>query len=97
MKIFGTRFFEAPDHVGANAAVSDSFDKAPADMEREGAKEPQRIPLSIEDPEVLAKIRSIAGKMEPMEFIARTGMAVSQIKTLSVEEIQEWLAPSVRE
>lgn len=97
MKIFGSRWFEAPDRADANAALLDSFEKAPAEMEREGVKEPQRIPLAIEAPEVLAKIRSLAGAEAPMAFIARTGISVAQIKAMTVEEIQKWLAPSARE
>jgi hypothetical protein len=64
------------------------FEKAPRELESEGAREALPAPpRPIDDPEVQKKIRAIAGNEAPLAFIARTGIAVSQIRTMSVDQI----------
>jgi hypothetical protein len=44
-----------------------------------------------------AKIRKVAARNEtPLAFIARTGLALSQIASMSVDEIRKWLERSER-
>src|SRR5258708_37608236 len=79
------------DFRDANAARSKSFDKAPRELEQEGAREALPAPpLPIDDPEVQKKIRAIS-KEEPMVFIARTGISVAQIKVLSIDQIRRFI------
>ena len=91
-KLFG----EDRDFRDANAACAQSFDKAPRELEREGAREALPAPpLPIDDPEVKSKIRSFTD-LDPKAFVARTGLAVSQIKAMSEKQIRDFLERLVR-
>jgi hypothetical protein len=125
MRIFGTRFFEHLDFRGANVALANSFDKAPAEMEREGITEPKRIISPLEDEDLHRKLKpflkdflvnkddwsmvstaalrekttdraerereAINRRLSIQDFIARTGLAVSQLRAMSVTEIKAHL------
>jgi len=76
--------------------VLNSCEKAPRAMEREGARERVLAPLPIDDPEVRKKIRAVAGDVAPQLFLVRTGLAVSQVKVMSVDQIRKWVERCAR-